>query len=321
MPPPLKRPSNVVRAIFFFVGSIVVFLIIIQIQASRYVHQRGGFVTSPSSRSNFLILIPVKGTNANRQQRLVSNLCSLTYPAHSQMSVSFLVDEPSFQLVTSSKSVLLGCGITDVSLLPDLPRFSSPPVSESLRHSVSSQLSRRALLSEARNYLLVSSLRGAHGHVLWLDSDLLSFPPDVVRDLQAADGDVVVPLCSTAEWDDEIDGEDDRQPRAYDLNSWKESKESEEMVRNLPKDKALFEGYEDNHRLHMDDLRKLLLLESQGGVDKNRAVEIDGVGGVSVGRALLFTFLTMCFSKNTNVRANNASPISISISLSLSLSL
>lgn len=67
---------------------------------------------------------------------------------------------------------------------------------------------RRATLARARNFLLSSTLQD-EAWVLWLDADLVDYPPDLLARLMAADKDIIVPRCVLP------DGRD------YDLNSFR----------------------------------------------------------------------------------------------------
>ncbi|MGO4338695.1 hypothetical protein AB4037_27665 [Labrys sp. KB_33_2] len=58
------------------------------------------------------------------------------------------------------------------------------------------QLLRRQILARARNQLLFRSLRDEEW-VLWLDVDLVDYPPDVLRRLMATGFEIVHPHCVT----------------------------------------------------------------------------------------------------------------------------
>lgn len=95
------------------------------------------------------------------------------------------------------------------------------------------QLARRAVLARSRNHLLIGALAD-EDWVLWLDVDLVDYPPDVLRRLLATGKDVVMPHCVT-------------QPGGptFDTNAWS-----------------------DHGRLHLDDMRdgdELVPLDSVGG--------------------------------------------------------
>lgn len=56
------------------------------------------------------------------------------------------------------------------------------------------QRQRREIIARARNRLLSGALRD-EDWVLWLDADLVDYPPDLLLQLLAADKDIVVPHC------------------------------------------------------------------------------------------------------------------------------
>ena len=62
------------------------------------------------------------------------------------------------------------------------------------RHAVTAQLERRVRLATVRNWLLSQALAD-EDWVLWLDSDIWSAPPDLVKRLAAAGQPLVVPNC------------------------------------------------------------------------------------------------------------------------------
>jgi hypothetical protein len=95
------------------------------------------------------------------------------------------------------------------------------------------QLARRAVIARSRNHLLSRALRD-EDWVLWIDADLVDYPPDVVERLLAAGRDVVHPHC--------LKGASDE---TFDLNAWR-----------------------DHGRLHLGDLRgegELVRLDAVGG--------------------------------------------------------
>jgi glycosyltransferase involved in cell wall biosynthesis len=62
------------------------------------------------------------------------------------------------------------------------------------RWDPSIQRQRRALIAQARNRLLSAALTDEHW-VLWLDSDLVDYPPHLLHSLLATGKDIVVPCC------------------------------------------------------------------------------------------------------------------------------
>ncbi|MGF1655767.1 MAG: glycosyltransferase [Verrucomicrobiales bacterium] len=66
---------------------------------------------------------------------------------------------------------------------------------EGPRYAEHIQPSRRANLARVRNELLISCLRPQHTHVLWIDADVIDYPPDLIAQLHATAAPVVVPHC------------------------------------------------------------------------------------------------------------------------------
>jgi hypothetical protein len=77
------------------------------------------------------------------------------------------------------------------------------------RHTQMKQMVRRSVLARSRNHLLMSALRD-EDFVLWVDSDLQSYPADVIQQLVSSGKKIVTPHCVM-----ETGG------RSYDLNSWR----------------------------------------------------------------------------------------------------
>jgi peptide chain release factor subunit 1 len=70
------------------------------------------------------------------------------------------------------------------------------------------QLARRTVLARARNQLLFRTLRDEEW-VLWLDVDLIDYPPDIIERLLAFDRDILHPHCVKS-----------RGGPTFDLNAW-----------------------------------------------------------------------------------------------------
>jgi len=70
------------------------------------------------------------------------------------------------------------------------------------------QLLRRTTLARARNHLLFRALND-EDWVLWIDVDIVDYPPDVLRQLLATGFDIVVPNCVRQ-----------RGGPTFDLNNW-----------------------------------------------------------------------------------------------------
>jgi hypothetical protein len=95
------------------------------------------------------------------------------------------------------------------------------------------QIERRAILAKSRNYLLFRALDD-EDWVLWLDVDVIEYPPDIIQKLLATGKEIVQPHCVK-----EYGG------ATYDLNAWR-----------------------DKGKYHLQDLRKegdLVKLHAVGG--------------------------------------------------------
>jgi hypothetical protein len=187
---------------------------------------------TPMSAANatVLILTPMKSASSHLDTYF-NGLETLTYP-HSLISLGILEgdsgDDTFAQIQRRlpescrnfrSKQVFK----KDFGLLmpPDVPRFEAVY-----------QPQRRAVLARARNHLLFRAL-GEEDWVLWLDVDIIEFPPDILQRLISLDLDIVQPHCVT-----EYGG------RTFDLNAWC-----------------------DNGRLHLEDMRGrgVVRLDAVGG--------------------------------------------------------
>jgi len=101
------------------------------------------------------------------------------------------------------------------------------------RYAAPFQVRRRCTLAKARNHLLFRALDD-EDWVLWLDADVIEYPPNIIERLLACEKDVVQPHCVT-----EYGG------TSFDLNAWR-----------------------DHGSRHLDDLRaegELARLDSVGG--------------------------------------------------------
>lgn len=125
--------------------------------------------------------------------------------------------------------------------------------------------------------------------VLWLDSDLWSWKPDLLVELLGTGKELVVPHCVCR----------DKVGVTYDRNSWQDTNESRAFLEGLSEgsfklslplpvlftlftcpfrtshilDYPVFEGYYELHRMHMDDLLK---------AGHKGLVHLDGIGGTCI---------------------------------------
>ncbi|KAF9925783.1 hypothetical protein FBU30_004489 [Linnemannia zychae] len=149
------------------------------------------------------------------------------------------------------------------------------------RHGYELQAARRKTLARCRNTLLSSALVD-ESWVLWLDSDVIDYPADLLLKLIGYNKDIIVPNCFRSEsmWFR-------KKSVPYDRNNWIETQESLAHQRSMNKDEILFEG-----KLHLRKTPALSIHNSYGDDHPTYRqsmadlagtvrglIEIDGVGG------------------------------------------
>jgi hypothetical protein len=152
-------------------------------------------------------------------------------------------------------------------------------LSREARHGQAAQRARRAVMARSRNHLLASALAPGDGWVLWVDSDLHSYPADTLRRLLRGRRQIVVPNCVMAPGG-----------RSYDLNSWRlpglgnnASVEQVAAAHDAVHAAAVAAGHP--HELHLEGYgptgaRYLHHLRREaGGGDPDAVVRLDAVGG------------------------------------------
>jgi peptide chain release factor subunit 1 len=185
----------------------------------------------PEGRPTVLILTPVKDA-ADCLDGAMQRLHRLTYP-HELVSLGFLESDSADATFVDLQQRLPALRAEfrrarlwkqdfGYRLPPGLPRWD-PTI----------QLERRTILAKSRNHLLFHALDD-EAWVLWLDIDLVEYPPSLIEQLLATRKDVVQPHCVL-----EPGG------RTFDRNGWR-----------------------DHGRVHLDDLRdegELVELDAVGG--------------------------------------------------------
>lgn len=165
-------------------------------------------------------------------------------------------------------------------------------LSREARHEQTNQRRRRSVMARSRNHLLSSALRDDDEWVLWVDSDLDSYPPHVLRRLLASGKPLVVPNCVMA-----------RGGRSYDLNSWRlpglgsnasvtavrqahDAIHAELLKAGRPADEVQLEGYTRTGHVYLHQLRGEAVgaVGARGeagssGTGADVAVRLDAVGG------------------------------------------
>jgi hypothetical protein len=178
-----------------------------------------------------LILTPMKDS-ARHLRTYFDGILRLTYPRE---LLSFAILESDS---ADDTHALLATHMAEIGTLfrrAELHKrdfgYRLPPGTP--RYADHVQVERRSVLAKSRNHLLFRAL-GDEAWVLWLDSDVTEYPPDVIEQLLAAGKDVVHPNCVL-----------EHGGRSFDRNAWR-----------------------DRGRFHLHDLRKegdLVALDSVGG--------------------------------------------------------
>ena len=145
-----------------------------------------------SAVENVLILTPMKSATPYLE-RYFENLAALDYP-HENLSLGLLEgDSEDGTGAALHKRLANGfAGFAKISLSHRDFGFNLPPGVP--RWSPGLQPVRRAALARARNHLLFRALED-EDWVLWLDADVISYPPDIIQRLFAAKRSIVQPNC------------------------------------------------------------------------------------------------------------------------------
>ncbi len=178
-----------------------------------------------------LILTPVKN-GADHLDTYFRGLNSLTYPKH-LLSLGMLESDSTdgtYEQLAARLETMHG-QFRAMHLFRRDFGFVIPPSMP--RWAPQIQVTRRSILAKARNQLLFRSLDDEKW-VLWLDVDVIEYPPDIITRLLATGKRIVTPNCVYT-----YGG------RSFDLNSWR-----------------------DHGRYHMHDLKsegELVPLDAVGG--------------------------------------------------------
>jgi peptide chain release factor subunit 1 len=159
-----------------------------------------------SPTESVLILTPMKSARAHLDSYF-DGLARLTYPP-ALLSLGILEgdsDDDTFaaveQKLATACTAFAGRRMLKRDFGLRLPRGVP-------RYTAVYQAQRRAVLARARNHLLFGAL-GDEDWVLWLDVDVVEYPPDIIETLIAVDRDIVQPHCVT-----EYGGD------TFDRNAW-----------------------------------------------------------------------------------------------------
>lgn len=153
-----------------------------------------------------LILTPIKGA-ARHLPRYAELIERLDWP-RDQLSVALLEGDSTDDTYAAAEALLprLRGRTRRVGLFRHDFGFNIPAGVP--RWAPAYQQTRRAVLARARNHLLFRALDD-EDWVLWIDVDVIDYPPDVLHQLLATKFDIVVPHCV-------------RQPggETFDANNW-----------------------------------------------------------------------------------------------------
>ncbi len=156
----------------------------------------------------YSILTPTK--NANKYlDAYFERIRAITYD-HAKLSVALLesdsVDSTYENLQTKVQEY--GTNFRSLNLFKRDYGLTLPP--DVNRWDSAWQLARRSVLARARNQLLFRALTD-EDWVLWLDVDVIEYPPDIIEKLLSYKLDILHPDCVRERGGD-----------SYDLNAWKD---------------------------------------------------------------------------------------------------
>lgn len=184
-----------------------------------------------SDSPTIVVLTPVKNAAAHLETYW-RGLRQLTWPKD-RLSIAFLESDSTDGTFAACQESIrsMAQGFRRVDLFKRDFGFHIPEGQPRYAHHF--QVQRRATLARSRNQLLFRGLRD-EDWVLWLDADVIEYPPNILESLLATGKDIVQPNCVY-----EYGGS------SFDRNAWR-----------------------DRGRHHLDDLRSegdLVPLDSVGG--------------------------------------------------------
>lgn len=225
-----------------------------------------------------LILTPL----ARFYQEYWDSLLKLNYP-HELISLGFIIPKTK---EGSQAYQALQAQVTKTQGGPKNKRFASvtilrqdtenPPNTqeESERHKMENQKARRGAMAKARNSLLFTTMGPTTSWVLWMDADIVEYPPTLIQDLAAYDVPIIAPNCYQRYYNTEDKAQ---KIRPYDYNNWIDSQTARDMAAKMGKDDILLEGYAE-----MPTYRSLMAHMYDPSADPGTKVKLDGVGGATL---------------------------------------
>lgn len=178
-----------------------------------------------------LILTPLKDA-AGHLERYSELLRSLAYP-HDRISLGLLESDSRDGTFEAARALLPGLAHEFAAAGLWKQDFGYHLPDGIYRNDPRIQMERRSVLARSRNHLLSHALND-HDWVLWIDVDLVAYPPDIVERLMSTGKRVIQPHCVL-----------DYGGPTFDQNGWR-----------------------DAGRFHLDDLRgegEIVQLDAVGG--------------------------------------------------------
>ncbi|KAF2000955.1 glycosyltransferase family 62 protein [Amniculicola lignicola CBS 123094] len=248
-------------------------------QAPPVVHYHMNNVTTSrnpvENSETVLILTPL----ARFYQEYWDSLLKLTYP-HELISLGFIIPktkEGNLAITALQKEIAKtqkkghGKRFASITILRQDTESPLQNQGEAERHKMENQKARRAAMAKARNSLLFTTLGPTTSWVLWMDSDIIEYPPTLIQDLAAFDAPIIAPNCFQRFYNNEKKSQD---IRPYDFNNWVDSPTAKEMAAKMGKDDILLEGYAE-----MPTYRSLMAMMYDPAQEIGTKVKLDGVGG------------------------------------------
>jgi len=230
------------------------------------------------NQEKVLILTPL----AKFYQEYWDNLIKISYP-HDLISLGFIIPKTK---EGNAAYAALQTQVAKTQSGPKLKRFASVTILrqdtenplqtqlESERHKMENQKARRAAMAKARNSLLFTTLGPTTSWVMWLDADIIEFPPTIIQDLAYYDAPIIAPNCFQRFYDEQKKAMD---IRPYDFNNWIDSPTAKELAAKMGKDDILLEGYHE-----MPTYRSLMAMMYDQNADQATKIKLDGVGGAAL---------------------------------------
>lgn len=225
-----------------------------------------------------LILTPL----ARFYQEYWDSLLKLDYP-HDLISLGFIIPKTKEGNLAYQA---LQAQVTKTQSGPKAKRFASVTIlrqdtesplqsqDEAERHKIENQKARRAAMAKARNSLLFTTLGPTTSWVLWMDADIVEYPPTLIQDLAAYDVPIIAPNCFQRFYNEDKKAND---IRPYDFNNWVDSQTAQDLGAKMGKDDILLEGYRE-----MPTYRSLMAMMYDPNADPGSKVKLDGVGGATL---------------------------------------